>query len=44
VTNYLHVAPFAGRHTPLHKPNPTHLPKHESLNPNHKFSERIWYV
>ena len=24
--------------------NPTHLPKHESLSPNHKFSQRIWYV
>jgi len=22
-------------------PNPTHLPKHESLSPNHQFSQRI---
>jgi len=25
-------------------PNPTHLPKHESLSPNHQFSQRTWYV
>ena len=25
-------------------PNPTHLPKHESLSPNHQFSQRFWYV
>jgi len=24
--------------------NPTHLTKHESLNPNHQFSQRVWYV
>jgi len=24
--------------------NPTHLPKHETLSPNHQFSQRIWYV
>jgi len=25
-------------------PNPTHLPKHQTLNPDLRFSERIWYV
>jgi len=25
-------------------PNPTHLPKHETLSPNHHFSQRTWYV
>jgi len=25
-------------------PNPTHLPKHQTLCPNHQFSQRIWYV
>jgi len=29
-------------------PNPnhnlTHLTEHESLNPNHQFAQRIWYV
>ena len=25
-------------------PNPTHLPKHQILKPNHQFSQRIWYV
>ena len=25
-------------------PNPTHLPKHQTLSPNHQFSQRIWYV
>jgi len=25
-------------------PNQTHLPKHQTLNPNHQFSQRIWYV
>jgi len=25
-------------------PNPTRLPKHQSLSPNHQFSKRIWYV
>jgi len=24
--------------------NPTHLPKHQTLRPNHQFSQRIWYV
>jgi len=28
---------------PNPKPNPTHLPKHESLSPNHQFSQHIWY-
>jgi len=22
----------------------THLPTHQILSPNHKFSQRIWYV
>ena len=25
-------------------PNPTHLPKHQILSPNHQFSQRILYV
>ena len=25
-------------------PNPTHLPKRQTLRPNHQFSQRIWYV
>ena len=25
-------------------PNPKHLPKHQTLSPNHKFSQRIWNV
>ena len=25
-------------------PNPIHLPKHEFLNPNNQFYQRIWYV
>ena len=25
-------------------PNPTHLPKHQILSPNHQFSQRIWYA
>jgi len=25
-------------------PNPTHLPKHQTLSLNHQFSQRIWYV
>jgi len=25
-------------------PNPTHLPKHQTLSPNHQCSQRIWYV
>jgi len=25
-------------------PNPTHLPKHEALSPNHQLSQRIWCV
>jgi len=29
---------------PNPNPNTTHLPKHESLSPNHQFSQRIWYV
>jgi len=24
--------------------NPTHLPKHRSLSPNHQLSQRIWYA
>ena len=24
--------------------NPTHLPQHQILSPNHQFSQRIWYV
>ena len=24
-------------------PNPTYLPKHQPLSPNHQFSQRIWY-
>jgi len=23
-------------------PNPKHLPKHQTLSPNHLFSQRIW--
>jgi len=26
------------------KPNPTHLPKNQTLSPNHQFSQRILYV
>jgi len=29
---------------PNPNPNPTHSPKHESLSPNHQFSQRIWYI
>jgi len=29
---------------PKSKPNPTHLPKHEFLNPNNQFYQRIRYV
>jgi len=25
-------------------PNPTHLPKHQTLSPNRQFSQCIWYV
>ena len=25
-------------------PNPIHLPKHQSLSPNHQFSQHILYV
>jgi len=25
-------------------PNPTHLPKHQTLSPNHQFSQRVSYV
>jgi len=25
-------------------PNPTNLPKHETLRPNHQFFQRIWKV
>ena len=25
-------------------PNPTHLPKHQPLSPNHQFYQRIWYI
>ena len=25
-------------------PNPTHLPKHQTLSPNHQFSQRYLYV
>ena len=25
-------------------PNPTHLPKRQTLSPNHHFFQRIWYV
>jgi len=25
-------------------PNPTYLPKHEFLNPNNQFHQRIWYA
>ena len=25
-------------------PNPTHLPKHQTISPNHQFAQRIWYV
>jgi len=25
-------------------PNPTHLPKHHTISPNHQFSQRILYV
>jgi len=24
--------------------NPTHLPKHQTLSPNHQCSQRFWYV
>jgi len=26
------------------KPNPMYLPKHQTLSPNHHFSQPIWYV
>ena len=29
---------------PKLKPNPTHLPKHQTLTPNHQFSQRILFV
>ena len=25
-------------------PNSTHLPKQQTVSPNHQFSQRIWYV
>ena len=25
-------------------PNPTYLPKHESISPNNQFYQRIWYA
>jgi len=25
-------------------PHPTHLPKHQTLSPNHQFSQRICYL
>jgi len=28
----------------ISKPNPTHLPKHQTLGPNDQFSRRIWNV
>jgi len=30
--------------SPKPNPIPTHLLKHESLSPNNKFCQRIWYV
>jgi len=34
---------FSSSNCNIH-PNPTHLPKHQVLSPNHQFSQRIWYV
>jgi len=28
----------------LSDPNPTHLPTHQTLSPNHPFSQHIWSV
>jgi len=25
-------------------PNQTHLPKHQTLSPNHQFFQRVWYA
>ena len=30
--------------TPNPNPNPTHLPQHQTMSPNHQFSQRIWCV
>jgi len=29
---------------PSSSTNPTHLPKQQTLSPNHQFSQRIWHV
>ena len=29
---------------PNPNPKPTHLPKHQTLSPNHQFSQGIWFV